>query len=103
MDFREVLQLAHDRALAEHPDLDPRVKEKEASARQEAAKKAAEAKRLASINVGSRSLGRAVSARRGSLEDTMRDVTALPRYQIDSGGCLLIQQSRKYFSSKVTR
>jgi len=74
MDYRDVLQVAHDRALKDRPEFDPRLKAKEATARQEAVRKAVEAKRLASLNVGSRSPGRSVNARRGSLEDTMRDV-----------------------------
>jgi hypothetical protein len=50
LDYRELLQLAHDKALAERPELDV---EKTAKAKAEARRRADEAKRLASLNVKS--------------------------------------------------
>ena len=50
----QILQEAHDRALREHSDLDPRQQEKSKAELAERQRKAAEAKRLASMNIRSR-------------------------------------------------
>ena len=50
----EVVQEAHNRALREHADLDPKQQEKSKAAMAERIRKAEQAKRLASMNIRSR-------------------------------------------------
>jgi hypothetical protein len=69
----QILQLAHDKALAGHPDLDPKAKEKAQNDLLESRRKADEAKKLASMNVGSRHIGATPVVRR-SLEEDMAAV-----------------------------
>ena len=73
MDYRELLQTAHDRALSEQRDLDPRAKAKAQEELSERKRKADEARRLASLNVRSNRTG-ATPMRRGTIEQTLEEV-----------------------------
>jgi len=73
MGYQKILHTAYDRALADCPELDPKAKEKAQSELQERKRRAAEAKRLASINVSSRSTGKSVPVRKDMYSE-MADV-----------------------------
>jgi len=73
MGYQKILHTAYDRALADRPELDPKAKEKAQSELQERKRRAAEAKRLASINVSSRSTGKSVPVRKDMYSE-MADV-----------------------------
>ncbi|MGE5162864.1 MAG: hypothetical protein ACM3IH_02425 [Sphingobacteriales bacterium] len=74
MSPHEVLQRAYDRALASRPEMDPRAKESSQRELAERKRKADEARKFASLNVGMRSAGGLMSSVDKSMEQTMREV-----------------------------
>jgi hypothetical protein len=72
LDYRELLRRAHDKALAEHPDLDPKTKERTQTQMREAKRKADEARRQQSLNV--RSTVGAAPRSSGDMYSRMADI-----------------------------
>jgi hypothetical protein len=69
----QVLQMAYEKALAAHPEIDPAAQARTAAQLREARRKADDAKRAASINIRSRSSGSPAVASQ-SMEATMAQV-----------------------------
>lgn len=69
---QQILQMAYDKALAEHPNLDPKTKERTQTQMREAKRKADEARRQQSLNV--RSATGAAPRSSGDMYSKMADI-----------------------------